>query len=504
MKNNISKKPRFYISIFLVLFFLFFASQVPYSHDDWQWGSSLKWDLMINGFANYNGRYLGNLFEILITRSVLAKNIIMAIGMISVIGVVYKFATREVKSKDKTAIFLLVAILCLALPRELFRQTYSWIAAFINFIPPVILIVLYLLVVQYIFDEKVEGIVKPKESVWMILLMIPLGISTQLFSEHTTVYTVALAAFIVFYSFVKYKKLSPLQVVYLVSTIIGALIMFSNGAYSNAANNTDGYKEISYSIMSIVDLYVSQMSDTLFLNNWLLNTVLIVICLIILLCKINNNRDRVNMFVANLQMFILSTYMVYGLCYKVYPAWNIFSNPQKTDYFNALFSLVFFVCVLSVILIYIEEFGLKMKIFMVYGSAFAVAMPLIVANPIGPRCFFASYIFMAIAVIQLLIYLLNSTEFEFSFITPILGGSLVMLCVFYASIFIDIGAAEKARVETINNAVANGEKSISMYKLPYPNYYWTTIPPDEHWASFFKEFYDIPQDVELHFIDLNY
>ena len=89
MKNNILRNPRFYISVLLVLFFFFFAVQVPYSHDDWQWGSHSNWLLMLNGFANYNGRYLGNLFEILITRSVLAKNIALTVGMFFIIYTVY-------------------------------------------------------------------------------------------------------------------------------------------------------------------------------------------------------------------------------------------------------------------------------------------------------------------------------------------------------------------------------------------------------------------------------
>ena len=71
MKNNILRNPRFYISVLLVVFFFFFVAQVPYIHDDWQGGIHSKWLLMLNGFANYNGIYLGNLFEILITRSVL-------------------------------------------------------------------------------------------------------------------------------------------------------------------------------------------------------------------------------------------------------------------------------------------------------------------------------------------------------------------------------------------------------------------------------------------------
>ncbi|MGX4598436.1 DUF6056 family protein [Faecalimicrobium sp. JNUCC 81] len=499
MKNNILKNPRFYISILLLLFFFFFAAQVPYSHDDWQWGSHSNWILMLNGFENYNGRYLGNLFEILITRNVLAKNIILAVGILFVIWSVYKLVIKEAKSKDKTVLFLLASVLCLAIPRELFRQTYSWIAAFINFIPPVILMILYIIIVNNIFEDKPLNAIKSKHPLWLILLMIPLGISTQLFSEHTTVYTIFLAGFIVFYTFVKYREFSYLQITYLLATIIGAFIMFSNGAYFNAANNTDGYKKLSFSIASIVDLYTNQMSDTLFLNNWLLNTMLTVLCITIILRHLSNNHTKNKVFVGNVQIFILSTYMIYGVLNKAYPAWNIFTDPQKTSYFNATYSLVFFACILSVILLYIESNGLKMKMFMIYGSSLALAMPLIIANPIGPRCFFASYIFMVITALQLLINIINNSNFELSNFSVVVSSILVIICIFYGSIFVDVGIGEKWRVQIISDAIANGDKSITLYRLPYEDYYWTTVPPNEHWESFFKEFYNIPMDVELHF-----
>lgn len=499
MKNNMLKNPRFYISILLILFFFFFAIQVPYSHDDWQWGSHSNWLLMLNGFANYNGRYLGNLFEILITRNVLAKNITLAVGMLFIILVVYKLVIKEAKSKDKTVLFLLTTFLCLAIPRELFRQTYSWVAAFINFIPPVILMVLYLIIINNIFEGKDISSIKLKYPTYLTLLMIPLGISTQLFSEHTTVYTVLLAGFIVFYTFIKYRRVSTLQVTYLFSTIVGAFIMFSNGAYFNAANNIDGYKKISFSISSIVDLYTNQMSDALFLNNALLNTVLAVLSIIIILKFVTNNYSRNNILVGNIQIFILSTYTIYGICNKLYPAWSIFTNPQKTGYFNASYSLLFFACVLSVILIYIDGMGLKMKIFMIYGSSLALAMPLVIANPIGHRCFFASYIFMVITALQLLVYIVNFSNFKLNSISLIISSFLVMICAFYASIFLDVGVAEKWRVEAIDDAVSNGSKSLTLYRLPYEDYYWTTVPPNEHWESFFKEFYDIPMDIELEF-----
>ena len=113
-----------------------------------------------------------------------------------------------------------------------------------------------------------------------------------------------------------------------------------------------------------------------------------------------------------------------------------------------------------------------MKMFMIYGSSLALAMPLVIANPIGPRCFFASYIFMVITTLQLLLYLVNWYNFNLSNFTTVIAGILVTICAFYASIFIDVGISERSRVEIINNAVKNGETSITLHYLPYSDYYW--------------------------------
>ncbi len=96
-------------------------------------------------------------------------------------------------------------------------------------------------------------------------------------------------------------------------------------------------------------------------------------------------------------------------------------------------------------------------------------------------------------------YLLNNSNIKLQSFSFSMMGILTMICIFYSSIFIDVGIVVKTRIETINNAVSNGEKSITLYKLPYEDYYWITVPPDKHWESYYKEFYNIPQDVELYF-----
>ena len=41
---------------------------LPYSGDDWTWGGQAAFTRLNSGFANYNGRYLGNLLIIPLSR----------------------------------------------------------------------------------------------------------------------------------------------------------------------------------------------------------------------------------------------------------------------------------------------------------------------------------------------------------------------------------------------------------------------------------------------------
>lgn len=96
---------------------------------------------MKRGFAGYNGRYLGNLLAVLITRSVMAKTLVIAVGVVWLFHVMYKniYFKEEKKTKENLFLLLSCAFLILSLPATLFQQSYGWPAAFVNFFPPVFL-----------------------------------------------------------------------------------------------------------------------------------------------------------------------------------------------------------------------------------------------------------------------------------------------------------------------------------------------------------------------------
>ena len=64
------------------------------------------------------------------------------------IGVLINIYVTKTVSKDRKNgenIYLVIGtILLLSMPRDIFRQTFSWICGFANYVPPVLLTMIYL------------------------------------------------------------------------------------------------------------------------------------------------------------------------------------------------------------------------------------------------------------------------------------------------------------------------------------------------------------------------
>ena len=58
----------------------------PYTGDDWAWGSKIGIDRLNNWFENYNGRYVGNLIVLAMTRSNLLKAVIMSFCLTGIVA----------------------------------------------------------------------------------------------------------------------------------------------------------------------------------------------------------------------------------------------------------------------------------------------------------------------------------------------------------------------------------------------------------------------------------
>lgn len=116
------------ILLFTVLTYLF-----PYTGDDWAWGSEIGIKRLINMFRDYNGRYMGNLFVLILTRS----NILKTLTMTAILfGIVY-FSSSIVNKK--LPLLYIALMFLLAIPSSILKQTVVWTSGFSNYVVSIFL-----------------------------------------------------------------------------------------------------------------------------------------------------------------------------------------------------------------------------------------------------------------------------------------------------------------------------------------------------------------------------
>ena len=491
MKIKDNRARYFIYSVFFILF-VYLGYKAPYCLDEWKWGLPQRMELMKRGFSGYNGRYLGNILVLLITRSEVAKTLVISVCMVLVVWLMEVSVRRKSFSeKDKSDPILLLSIilLLLAVPASLYGQSYGWPAAFVNYEVPVPLFLVYFIWTEELYRKKAE-----KYSCFQTFAVIPLGICVQLFSENITIIVAAYALWMLVYTAVRYRKIYLIEVNYLCSAILGAVLMFSNSAYSSAAvHNGKTYKSIDMSAGILLQRFAARIWTNLVLNNWVLTVIFTVLLTVLILKK------RKQSFAAAEMLVVFWGYSAYSILHKICPEWT-FAGTQAVDRgIMALLSIVFFINVLLCVWMFTEKEE-RLSICITYLGSLAFATPLIAADPIGPRCFYISYVFEVLAAVKILQYLLKKRE-EIQVFYPalILAVAVCISALFYVRIFMIIGKYSDYRAELIEEAVEQNVKELTLPVMPFSDYTGYTEPIDEIWAEKFKEFYHIPENMTVRF-----
>ena len=82
----------------------------PYSGDDWAWGSSIGLDRLSVFFKDYNGRYVGNLLVLVLTRLKIFDIIFMSFIILGIVYFCFKIINSSKKSSILMTIFLFLVI----------------------------------------------------------------------------------------------------------------------------------------------------------------------------------------------------------------------------------------------------------------------------------------------------------------------------------------------------------------------------------------------------------
>ena len=116
-----------YAVVFVLLFIMLYKA--PFRLDDLTWGGRIGIERLKSHFAGYNGRYLGNLVVIILTR--LPRDICVSVRLS--ILIVFLYFTYKILNDDLCAT-VFFCCLFLTMPLTIFTQTITWIAGFSNYV----------------------------------------------------------------------------------------------------------------------------------------------------------------------------------------------------------------------------------------------------------------------------------------------------------------------------------------------------------------------------------
>ena len=241
---NSIKNKKTILYLFTIIFFAVFYLFLPFAGDDWAWGSDIGMERLKDGFDGYNGRYIGNLLIILVTRSVIAKVVICTVFMFLLIYVLSKIFDVLSRSKNSSANYIIAfsSVLILVLPNQIafgdlqpfqiFGSTVGWLSGFTNYVVPSVLILIF-----YYFSVN-----KKDESITIFIFLAIDGFAACLCVEHYTLFCLLFSFGIIAYRYYFHHKICKKSLSFFSGSLIGALIMFSNSSYmlmqkGNVSNN---------------------------------------------------------------------------------------------------------------------------------------------------------------------------------------------------------------------------------------------------------------------------
>ncbi|MGL4848761.1 MAG: DUF6056 family protein [Clostridium sp.] len=479
--------------IFSAIFIIVLGSLVflfPYSGDDWAWGSSIGVERLENLFRDYNGRYLGNIVVLILTRSNILRTVVITLTLY---GLIYLGRKYIVEENTKITGIYLMALLLVFMPRDVWMQSVVWTAGYSNYVISMLLIFIYFIYTKKIFKEEVPVF----KNTFIIPLFI-LGIATTLFVEHVTLYCVAMGIFVIIFTKIRFKKIYATNISYLVGSIFGTFLMFSNGAYSKIAEGTETYRSIPKSggfITKAFESYFKVVYKQLAYNNVVLNIAMAIIIVVIAMKFIDMGKERA--ILAKGIMFIIVAYATYSTIGVLNPEWKMLL--KYTDVFNGIFSIVYYLALIGAGILFIENAEQKRKTLFLLGSLAILVGPLFFVNPIGPRCFFGNYIIFILIVAEFFEIAIGTKKSNG--LKTVMIGMIGVQMIFLFSVYGYIYKINNERLKAVKIGIETKQEEIIIPKLPYKKYVWTG-DPFSFWTDRFKLFYSIPEEVKVKTVEL--
>ena len=485
------------LSLFIVGLTFAMLYLAPLRLDDWTWGSSIGIDRLKTFSAGYNGRFFSNTLTPILLH---IPTIFRVVFEVAVLGGVGYCLYRCVKN---AYLFYFSLILILLIPAEMYNETVTWVSGFTNFIVPIFSVLfIYNLCINHILENKQLSVVS-------ICLICPVVILSQGILETTTIYIFFILVVTLCLYYVRYKKLSIPCAIFLICSVIGALLMFSNEGYIKNINGQD-YKEIHITGgLPFILSYAWSMYLENIITRWMaygFMSVIVSFTMIPFSLVMSKRFSRINALIST------GFFAMYMYC-LVEKAWLDERRMGRTVF--AILSIVF--CLFILYLIINSKLSTKDKQngFICAFSQIVLIAPLVFVYPTLERCFLQPYIHWILLVCFMLKHITGSegikafvekakrkiTIYDVGMITRLLVCAFLILSIAGQSIAYK---AYKLRDEAIAKGLESGSSEIVVPEVPNYTKYCigaNVLSFDDYWMENYQRFYGIPYDVKVTFVD---
>lgn len=425
----------------------------------------------IHFMEGVNGRYLGNLFGINMSSSFQLRIAIKCLALLGISYYIYKI------SQTKKKIFWFISFfLVLMIPKEMFRQIIVNSSGFGNYVVPVLGL---LATIHLYLSQKTEN------NVFGCAIFLILGLINSLFVEHVTIYNFGLSVIVFIISCFKFKNKRFLALFYLIGSSLGSYLMFSNPIYLSSFAGTDDYRSIT-TMKDIFNKFCIIVIEAFYQNKFMTIALLYVS---IKLSYLNKRR-----IISQILCFSSFSFLALYSLEMLNPSWSVVF-PENLTYFRTGLSVLFVILLFTAISTsYISKKDKYLLSFCLI-SYIAILSPLLVVNPVGPRCYFPAFIFLIILVMKSLSIFNTVKEFDISKLRMGITACIAIEFVFYFTIYGTIYSESKVRLQNINSAIEDGQKEVSFYSLPYYEYLHGAEVCPEYNEKVFRMYYGIPDDI---------
>ena len=479
------------------LFLLLLSQGFVTSGDDWYFSARNTGEGLVEAFkaATYNayrhylslnGRLLGNGSS----RFFGTNDILRELGRCAIILVILLQLIRTAKIKGPL-MYMIALMLTVALPTNIYAQSYAWAAGFFNYVPPLMMILAYILRAERVLAGEKDG--------WHWgLLMFPVALSCQLFVENVTVGVCLLSVGVLIWHLIRTRKLSWSLTGFFLGAVLGCWIMFSAPGYANV--NQEGYRQVSATFEELIKVVKTNFSTiTMYLTeeNWSIIAPLTVLAICLLL-PVRGSGARGILRLLALTALLICPVWFYANRQVLKTFSYIEWVTELSFWMDILMNLLYLMAVLAAAVLGLQDRTRLGRAVLCITATPMIFGPLVVVTPIGPRCMYIPYMLLVCILLIFAADLLPrlSLETRRHLTLPV---ALTMVCVLTVYLWTAVwnGHCEQVRTRQIEAALVSGATAVELPNFPYSEY----IHNPNGGAIKYYYFHETAGDLEFVFID---